>query len=194
MIFESMTLRSITTCPVPGNVLPFPGSTDLGLGLDLAILQVSRVGRDVGAAGMLEWGWGDHGEQILYIQRDTILLQDGNFSRQQPGIADKGLWCGSLPGRPFTLTWQHFRGQVTQVPLRWGRRHHTSAQDIFNYMSYAKPSAPQAFWHGRIHENRSFLITLWYFCAYPFQQWQSGFQCTLWTAKWKAVPRKSTSS
>lgn len=91
MIFESMTLRSITTCPVPGNVLPFPGSTDLGLGLDLAILQVSRVGRDVGAAGMLEWGWGDHGEQILYIQRDTILLQDGNFSRQQPGIADKGL-------------------------------------------------------------------------------------------------------
>lgn len=49
----------------------------------------------------------DYSEQILYIQRDTSLPQDGNFTRQQPGIADKGLWCRSLPGRPFTLTWQH---------------------------------------------------------------------------------------
>lgn len=33
----------------------------------------------------------DYSEQILYIQRDTSLPQDGNFTRQQPGIADKGL-------------------------------------------------------------------------------------------------------
>lgn len=119
-----MTLRSITTSPVPGNVLPFPGSTDLGLGLDLAIVQVSRVGKDVGAAGMLEWGWGWIMVSRFYTSRGTqVCLKMGISAGSSQALLTRVCDVDLCQADPSLLPdntdmgCAAFSGQATCVPL-----------------------------------------------------------------------------
>lgn len=100
----------------------------------------------------------DHGEQVLYIQREQVCLRMGISPGSSQALLTRVCGvdlCQADPSPILVPTDTAFNGQATHLPpLRQEPHLSPALQCKLNYMSYAKPAAPQAFQGGRIHENR----------------------------------------